>query len=189
MIAPLSNIGTGNSPWRRPVGLVPAASGTARSITAGRRHPFIGTAAMTRVDFPLHRDPNTIRDNAVRSFTRAALCVGLAGLNKSRPGDLARQSFADDRGVDLILRAAVSPTALTNSPALSTISVAILDALVPASAGAVVGRIFKVHAAPMGTSWMWTLAFEQHEDRTPTHGYEPTREAAMAAFAKSWRTE
>jgi hypothetical protein len=28
-----------------------------------------------------------------------------------------------------------------------------------------------------------------HEDRTPTHGYEPTREAAMAAFAKSWRRE
>jgi len=31
---------------------------------------------------------------------------------------------------------------------------------------------------------MWTLAFGHHEDRTPTHGYEPTREAAMAAFAK-----
>jgi hypothetical protein len=29
------------------------------------------------------------------------------------------------------------------------------------------------------------LAFGQHEDRTPTHGCEPTREAAMAAFAKS----
>src|SRR5215831_6649945 len=27
------------------------------------------------------------------------------------------------------------------------------------------------------------------EDRTPTHGHEPTREAAMAAFAKSWRRE
>jgi len=27
------------------------------------------------------------------------------------------------------------------------------------------------------------------EDRTPTHGYEPTREAAMAAFAKGWRQE
>ena len=39
--------------------------------------------------------------------------------------------------------------------------------------GAVVGRIFKVHA----------------EDRTPTHGYAATREAAMAAFAKSWRRE
>jgi hypothetical protein len=28
-----------------------------------------------------------------------------------------------------------------------------------------------------------------HEERTPTHGYEATREAAMAAFAKSWRRE
>ena len=28
-----------------------------------------------------------------------------------------------------------------------------------------------------------------HEDRTPTHGYEATREAAMAAFAKSWRRQ
>jgi hypothetical protein len=44
--------------------------------------------------------------------------------------------------------------------------------------------IMKVHAAPEGTPWVWTLAFGQHEDRTPTHGYEPTREAAMAAFAK-----
>ena len=35
---------------------------------------------------------------------------------------------------------------------------------------------------------MWTLAFGHHEDRTPTHGYQPTREAAMA-FAKSWRRE
>jgi predicted secreted Zn-dependent protease len=33
------------------------------------------------------------------------------------------------------------------------------------------------------------LAFGHHEDRTPTHGFEPTREAAMAAFAKSWRRE
>jgi hypothetical protein len=29
---------------------------------------------------------------------------------------------------------------------------------------------------------MWTLAFGHHEDRTPTHGYEASREAAMAAF-------
>jgi hypothetical protein len=36
---------------------------------------------------------------------------------------------------------------------------------------------------------MWTLAFGHHEDRTPTHGYAATREAAMAAFAKSWRRE
>jgi hypothetical protein len=55
--------------------------------------------------------------------------------------------------------------------------------------GVVVGRIFKANAAPVGTPWMWTLAFGHHEDRTPTHGYEATREAAMAAFAKSWRRE
>jgi hypothetical protein len=29
--------------------------------------------------------------------------------------------------------------------------------------GAVVGRILKVHAAPVGTPWMWTLAFGHHE--------------------------
>jgi hypothetical protein len=53
--------------------------------------------------------------------------------------------------------------------------------------GDVVGRIFKVNAAPVGTPWRWTRAFGHHEDRTPTHGYAATREAAMAAFAKSWR--
>ena len=54
---------------------------------------------------------------------------------------------------------------------------------------AVVGRIFKAHAAPVAAPWMWTLAFEYYEDRSQTHGYEPTREAGMAAFAKSWRRE
>jgi hypothetical protein len=53
--------------------------------------------------------------------------------------------------------------------------------------GAVVGRIFHAAASPVGSPWMWTLIFGYHEDRTTTHGYEPTREAAMAAFAKSWR--
>jgi hypothetical protein len=47
--------------------------------------------------------------------------------------------------------------------------------------GEVVGRIFKANAAPVGSPWMWTL--------TSTHGYAATREAAMAAFAKSWRRE
>jgi hypothetical protein len=44
-------------------------------------------------------------------------------------------------------------------------------------------------AAPVGLPWMWTLIFDYHEDRSPTHGHEATREAAMAAFAKSWRRE
>jgi hypothetical protein len=52
--------------------------------------------------------------------------------------------------------------------------------------GIVVARIMKAVAAPVGTPWLWTLAYGQHEDRTPIFGYEPTREAAMVAFAKSW---
>jgi hypothetical protein len=55
--------------------------------------------------------------------------------------------------------------------------------------GAVVGRIFKANATPVGMSWMWTLAFAHHEDRAPTHGYAETRKVAMAAFAKRWRRE
>jgi hypothetical protein len=55
--------------------------------------------------------------------------------------------------------------------------------------GEVVGRIYKANAGPVGSPWMWTFAFGHHEDRTPTHGYAATREAAMSAFAKSWRRE
>jgi len=39
------------------------------------------------------------------------------------------------------------------------------------------GRIMKAAAEPVGEPWLWTLAFGQHEDRTPTHGYKPTRKA------------
>jgi hypothetical protein len=53
----------------------------------------------------------------------------------------------------------------------------------------VVGRIMKAAAKPVDAAWLWTLAYGYHEDRTPTHGYEPTRAAAMAAFKKSWRRE
>ena len=52
--------------------------------------------------------------------------------------------------------------------------------------GADVGRIFKPDAAPAGMPWMWTMLFDY---RWPTHGYEPTREAVMAAFTKSWRRD
>jgi hypothetical protein len=55
--------------------------------------------------------------------------------------------------------------------------------------GDAVGRIFNANAAPVGSPWMWTLDIGQHEHRSPTHGYAATREAAMTAFAKSWRRE
>jgi hypothetical protein len=55
--------------------------------------------------------------------------------------------------------------------------------------GIVVGRIMKAATAPVGAPWLWTLAYGHHEDRSPIYGYEATRDAAMAAFAKSWRRE
>src|SRR5262245_56632181 len=50
---------------------------------------------------------------------------------------------------------------------------------------AVVGRIFLMPIGLKGRPWMWVI--RDRKGRTPTHGYEATREAAMAAFAKSWR--
>ena len=51
------------------------------------------------------------------------------------------------------------------------------------------------HAAPKATEAAAPEAAEASTAAsrriagTPMHGYEPTREAAMAAFAKSWRRE
>jgi ATP-dependent DNA ligase len=47
------------------------------------------------------------------------------------------------------------------------------------------GDIVFRHACKLGFEGI--VSFWQHEGRSPTHGYEATREAAMAAFAKSWR--
>jgi hypothetical protein len=48
--------------------------------------------------------------------------------------------------------------------------------------GVVIGRILKPNAAPVGTTVDMDLGFGYHENRTPTHGFEATGEAAMAAF-------
>jgi hypothetical protein len=55
--------------------------------------------------------------------------------------------------------------------------------------GLVIGRIFKATRFPHGMPWQWSLTYSHHEDRSPTHGYEPTREGAMQAFARSWHRE
>jgi hypothetical protein len=54
--------------------------------------------------------------------------------------------------------------------------------------GEIVGRIFNAGVSA-ARPWMWTLDIGQHEHRSPTHGYAATREAAIAAFVKSWRRE
>jgi hypothetical protein len=54
----------------------------------------------------------------------------------------------------------------------------------------VVGHIRLSEAAPTATPWRWTLSYRHHKGgRTPTHGYGATCEAAVQAFAKSWRRE
>jgi hypothetical protein len=54
--------------------------------------------------------------------------------------------------------------------------------------GVIVGRIFKVPIAPEDRPWTWATGHIRHMRRA-AHGYEQTREGAMAAFAKSWRRE
>ena len=55
--------------------------------------------------------------------------------------------------------------------------------------GAVVGRIYKATGTAPEYSWFCGLAYAYFEDRTPIYGYAESREAAMKAFAKSWRRE
>src|SRR5262245_59649472 len=51
--------------------------------------------------------------------------------------------------------------------------------------GKVVGRIFHLEAAaPEGRPWMWASGHSAATIKRAAHGYEATREAAMAAFAK-----
>ena len=53
--------------------------------------------------------------------------------------------------------------------------------------GAKMGPLM-LQAARVGAPWMWTLPLANMKIERPTHGYAPTREAAMAAmaaFAKS----
>jgi hypothetical protein len=40
-------------------------------------------------------------------------------------------------------------------------------------------RIFNAAASPVGTLWMWTLAYGYHEGRPPTDGYEPSCDGGL----------
>jgi hypothetical protein len=48
------------------------------------------------------------------------------------------------------------------------------------------GLDLELPVAPENHPWMWATG-HNGDIRRAAHGYEPTREAAMAAFAKSWR--
>ena len=50
--------------------------------------------------------------------------------------------------------------------------------------GKVVGRIVRD-----GPQWFWRIAYEYLRDRSSSDGHGPDQDAAMKAFAKSWRRE
>ena len=48
--------------------------------------------------------------------------------------------------------------------------------------GELVDRIYFIgDTPPRARAWLWALAYGYREDRTPTHGHEPTREAQELA--------
>ena len=52
----------------------------------------------------------------------------------------------------------------------------------------IVGRIMLSNGSA-ASQWVWIISYHYHEDRTPTHGYELSRDAAMKAFFRSWHRE
>ena len=75
-------------------------------------------------------------DHGLDSSTRACLSIGLAGLDRdARASDIARR-FDDVRNIEAIIRAASAPSSTSNTTALTRVAVALLDALIPVSAGA-----------------------------------------------------
>jgi hypothetical protein len=56
------------------------------------------------------------------------------------------------------------------------------------SGSRIVGRIL-LSGASAASQWVWTLSYDYHEDRTPTHGDAATRDAALQAFTRIWNRE
>jgi hypothetical protein len=86
---------------------------------------------------PLRPDLHALNDAAVSAFVCAVIATAFGKLDKTaKPLEHARRRFGDDRSVELVLRAATSPTTLAGTPALAAFATAYLEALTPQSAGA-----------------------------------------------------
>jgi hypothetical protein len=95
-----------------------------------------GMTAPARQGIPLRPDRDALRESAVSALVRACIATGLGTLDKTMPASSYARRQWDDRTVELILRAAVSPATIAGTPALAHVAVAFLEALVPTSAGA-----------------------------------------------------
>jgi hypothetical protein len=87
-------------------------------------------------DVPLRPDPSVAQDAALTSFVRACIATAMAKFDRNDTPVAYNKRTWNDRAVDMVLRAAVSPAALSNAGPLAQIAVAYLESLVPASAGA-----------------------------------------------------
>jgi hypothetical protein len=80
--------------------------------------------------------PEDLRRERPATIARAVIAYSVAALKRSiLPDEYARKTWGNDRDLELVMRAAVSPHTLINTPALTQIAKAFLETLIPASAG------------------------------------------------------
>jgi hypothetical protein len=92
------------------------------------------TPRIPREFFP--PEVRAVQREHVDSLVHATIGTGLAKLDRNiRANEYVRRIW-NDRNADLIIKAASSPATIANTPALTEISVAYLETLVPVSAGA-----------------------------------------------------
>jgi HK97 family phage major capsid protein len=83
---------------------------------------------------PLRPDVGAMRAAAAASITRASIATGLRTLDRGYAGH--EKAWPHDRDVDLLLRAAMTPTSTTSASALIRVAYAFVDSLIPVSAAA-----------------------------------------------------
>lgn len=97
----------------------------------------MNAATSARQGIPLRPDPGLLQDRAIASLTRAAIAVGMNALDRTLSAShFASHEWPEDRAVEYVLRAAVSPTSTATAAALVQIAYAFLPALTPMSAAA-----------------------------------------------------
>jgi hypothetical protein len=83
------------------------------------------------------RYPESYRKESVASFMRACVVRGIDTLDRfTSSTSQARRKWGSDRDLELILRAPVSPTTIATGAPMAHITMSLLHALVPVSAGA-----------------------------------------------------
>jgi hypothetical protein len=94
--------------------------------------------ALPRQGIPLRPDPEARNAERMRSFTRAAIAIGLSAREQAGlPREVLRRQWGDgDHLADMCVRAAVAPSTIAGNSAIAQVGYSFLSALVSLSAGA-----------------------------------------------------